>query len=89
MRTNPELATHQHPYKTDDSPTGDQRKFLNAGRLGKGNYAAPRHPLAAAPLITNQLKNPATYSTGDGDSFHQPQRPGSDHSHIKSKGHQC
>jgi hypothetical protein len=55
----------------------------------EGGYALPKHPLAAAALTTNRLLDKATYRTGDGDSFHQPQRPGSDHSHLKSWGHPC
>jgi hypothetical protein len=54
-----------------------------------GSYALPRPFGAATPLVTNQLKNPEHYKLGDGYEFHQPQRPGSDHAHIKSKGFPC
>ena len=43
-------------------------------------------PTAATPRVHNKVKDPSPYRTGMGDTFHAPQRPHSDHSHIKSKG---
>jgi hypothetical protein len=40
----------------------------------------------APPPTHSTLWDKGTYRTGMGDTFHQPQRPGSDHSYIKSKG---
>ena len=90
MRVNaslPKETYHAHPAFRTDKATGDAKRIY--GGRGIGSYALPKHPNAAAPLTTNRLLDAAHYKTGDGDSFHQPQRPGSDHSHIKSKGHQC
>lgn len=89
MRVNPTMPTHAHRASDLNKPTGDARKFAGAGKLGSGNYATKRPENAAGPLVVNQFKNKDNYATGDGDNFHQPQRPGSDHSYIKSKGHQC
>lgn len=69
--------------------TKDMKRMTGVGKLGKGNYAIKREPDVAPPLTHNYLKDKRTYRTGMGDTFHQPQRPGADHSHIKSKGHQC
>lgn len=51
----------------------------------------PRRPdsAKATPPGANRLGKPGSYSTGDGDEFHQLPRPGSDHSHIKSRGDGC
>ena len=43
----------------------------------------------AALSGTNRSGKSGPYSTGDGDEFHQLPRPGSDHSHIKSRGDGC
>lgn len=69
--------------------TKDMLRMSGAGKLGKGNYAKSRTPDVAPPLTHNYLKDERTYRTGMGDTFHQPQRPGADHSHIKSKGFPC
>jgi hypothetical protein len=87
MRVNTTLPAHAHRAIPTDKATGDSKRIY--GGRGAGNYAMPKAPNAATPLTTNRLLDKATYSTGDGDHYHAPQRPGSDHSHIKSWGHPC
>jgi hypothetical protein len=90
MRINPKLEPHQHHYKNVDTPTGDARRMFGVDQAMRNrSFAAPKAPNAAGPLITNRLLDKAVYRTGDGDPFHSVQRPGSDHSHLKSKGHPC
>lgn len=69
--------------------TKDMKRMSGVCKLGKGNYAIPRASDVALPLTHNNLKNRTPYKLGDGDYSHAPQRPGSDHSSIKSRGHQC
>lgn len=43
----------------------------------------------AVPAATHVSMGGKPYKTGDGDAFHAPQRPNSDHSRIKSRGFPC
>ena len=52
----------------------------------RGYEPTYKPPGVAPPPTHTTLRDPAIYRTGMGDSFAQPQRPGSDHSHIKSRG---
>lgn len=72
-----------------DKLTKDMKRMSGVCRLGAGNYAIKRDPDAAPPRVHTNLGTKDVYKAGDGDYFHAPQRPGSDHSHIKSRGHQC
>lgn len=74
---------------TSNNLTKDMKRMSGACKLGKGNYANPRTPDVTPPMTYNNLNNKTPYKLGDGDCFHQPMRPGADHSHIKSRGYNC
>lgn len=78
LKQNPTEKTHFIAYKND--------KANNDIRRGTTGFVRSNLPKGATPPPTyTTLQNKETYKTGMGE-VRQIQRPGSDLSHIRSKG---
>lgn len=81
MRINESLPTALL-YKSDRAPLAVRPKNP------PDRFASTRDENAALPN-RNNFHDRLNYKTGDGDYFHSPQREGSDHSHVQSRGIKC
>lgn len=84
IRVNPTQTLGPMAYVSDRA-NKDIRRSVGM----RGYEPSYKPPTVATPATINSFANKESYKTGDGDNYHQPQREGSDHSYIKSKGHKC
>ena len=85
MRVNKPTPAHMHVAQRTDKATGDSKRLY--GGKANGSYASPRPPGCTPPPTHSTLQDRDNYVPGMGDTFCQPQRPGSDHSNILSRGY--
>lgn len=79
LRENTPSPIHVHPNASDK---------VNPRVIPGGAVINEKTEDMALPINHTLFTKPGPYVPGDGDVM-VPRRPGSDHSHIKSRGYRC